>query len=351
MEEKLGAEKQQSQVMTLTKSDVMKIKDAGSDVSADTRKRLKKMQQYKVVERLQKGGFGVVYKVIDLDDKTSTSEKPNYKAMKKIKCDSDFEANQAIQEVWYIRNLKHPNLACYDDMFLEFIEDENTKELSFNVCFVMPFYKDGDLDTLILKRRQARKFFSVHRCIAYMLQIAKGIEFLHSKRIIHRDLKHKNVFLTDSYNTVKLGDFGFSRSINERSLAYTTLGTTNYMAPEIAIKTAGQQIRGYTFSADIWSFGVMCYELLTLNCGAKGFAHSSKALANNEKYIEKITEDMKKIYGKQEDVVQFVLSMLKLNPTERPSAEQCCEKLEELNEKYGPSATEAEPSTPKTEEQ
>nr|CAG4708300.1 unnamed protein product [Naegleria fowleri] len=336
----LNMSKQQNSVFQLTKSDIMKIKDASStaEVSLDTRKRMKKMQQYKIVEKLQKGGFGVVYKVIDLEDKQSTTDKPNYKAMKKIKCDTDQEANQAIQEVWYIRNLKHENLTSYDDMFLEFVEDENTKELSFNVCFVMPYYKDGDLDSLIMKRRQQRKFFSVHRCIGYMLQIAKGIEFLHSKRIIHRDLKHKNVFLTDSYNTLKLGDFGFSRSLNEKSLAYTVLGTTNYMAPEIAIKSSGQQINGYTFSADIWSFGVMCYELLTLNCGVKGFSHYTKALQNYEKYIEKILDDMRKIYGKQEDVVQFVLSLLKLNPAERPSAEECVEKLEEFYKKYAETA-------------
>ena len=268
--------------------------------------------------------------------------------MKKVKCDTDYEANQAIQEVWYIRNLKNQNLASYDDMFLEFTEDENTKEIAFNVCFVMPYYKDGDLDNLILKRRQQRKFFSVHRSISYMLQMAKGIEFLHSKRIIHRDLKHKNVFLTDNYNTCKIGDFGFSRSINEKSLAYTTLGTTNYMAPEIGVKTSGQQINGYTFSADIWSFGVMCYELLTLNCGVKGFSHYTKALANFEKYVEKISEDMRKIYAKQDDVVQFVLAMLKVNPTERLSAEECVEQLEVLLQKYEETATPSAASSAAT---
>lgn len=215
----LNMSKQQNSVFQLTKSDIMKIKDASStaEVSLDTRKRMKKMQQYKIVEKLQKGGFGVVYKVIDLEDKQSTTDKPNYKAMKKIKCDTDQEANQAIQEVWYIRNLKHENLTSYDDMFLEFVEDENTKELSFNVCFVMPYYKDGDLDSLIMKRRQQRKFFSVHRCIGYMLQIAKGIEFLHSKRIIHRDLKHKvsvTVFLNSFHSHVCM----FTSSYNNFSI-------------------------------------------------------------------------------------------------------------------------------------
>ncbi|KAL9643241.1 hypothetical protein ABK040_014698 [Willaertia magna] len=345
-------------IPTLTVSDVQRYKTANNsiDVSTETRKKLKKIQQYKMIQKLEKGGFGTVYKVIDLEDKNNqlalqnnNQNIMNYKALKKIKCDSDIEANQAIQEVWYIRNLKHENLVSYDDMFLEFVEDEITKELKFNVCFVMPFYKDGDLDNLILKRRQQKKFFSVPRICSYLLQISKAIEHLHSKRIIHRDLKHKNVFLTDHYNVVKLGDFGFSRSISEKSMAYTLLGTVNYVAPEISsANQASQQLNGYTFSADIWSFGVMCYELITLNCGVKGFAHSAKALTNFEKYVEKITDDMKRVYGKYDDLIQFVVSLLRVNPMERPSAEECTEKLEVLMKKYEENQQQ-QPTTPTTE--
>jgi len=89
----------------------------------------------------------------------------------------------------------------------------------------------------------------------WMIQIFIGIEYIHSMRIIHRDVKASNIFLS-SYEIVKLGDFGISRMLdNCNEAAMTVVGTPFYMSPELC------QNKPYTMKTDIWSLGCLLYEL------------------------------------------------------------------------------------------
>uniref|UniRef100_A0A8C6X105 Protein kinase C delta type n=1 Tax=Naja naja TaxID=35670 RepID=A0A8C6X105_NAJNA len=124
-----------------------------------------------------------------------------------------------------------------------------TKEHLF---FVMEFLNGGDLMFHI----QDKGRFDLFRATFYGAEIVCGLEFLHSKGIIYRDLKLDNVML-DKEGHIKIADFGMCKeNVFGENKATTFCGTPDYIAPEIL------QGLKYTFSVDWWSFGVLLYEML-----------------------------------------------------------------------------------------
>jgi non-specific serine/threonine protein kinase/NIMA (never in mitosis gene a)-related kinase len=96
----------------------------------------------------------------------------------------------------------------------------------------MEFCAGGDLNQLITEQKEAGgRRLDEKKVIDWSTQIALAIFYMHDKRILHRDLKTPNIFITD--DTVKLGDFGISKVLDEKiDLANTSIGTPYYMSPE-----------------------------------------------------------------------------------------------------------------------
>jgi serine/threonine protein kinase len=134
---------------------------------------------------LSAGGQGTVYQGRDL----STNKEI---AIKRVVCSNINEANYALQEAIAIKNVKHSNIVEYNDVFLEDIG-----EGAWGICLVMEYYQKGDLSGLLKKRAsgEKKKYVPVRTVVSYLLQIVSALEFLHSMKIMHRDIKPRT-FLT-----------------------------------------------------------------------------------------------------------------------------------------------------------
>ncbi len=138
-------------------------------------------------------------------------------------------------------------MIAYKDAFFD--------ESSSCLCIVMEFAERGDLERRIRSKRKKGKPFSESEIWFFMLQLLQGLEALHAKAIMHRDLKSANVFLT-RLGEVKLGDFNVSK-IND-GMNNTQTGTPYYASPEV------WQDKPYDKRSDVWSMGVLIYELVCL---------------------------------------------------------------------------------------
>ena len=113
------------------------------------------------------------------------------------------------------------------------------------------------------KTKENGKHFSEDEILDYFMQMWLAIKHIHDRKIIHRDLKAQNIFL-EKNGTIKLGDFGIAKVLDQTAAqAATQVGTPYYISPEI-IK--GKQ---YSFETDIWSLGVLLYEMCALDVPIK----------------------------------------------------------------------------------
>lgn len=144
--------------------------------------------------------------------------------------------------------MAHENIVQFEHFF----EDE------LNVYILLELCKNQTLSELLWHRKCLTEF----ECRYYMLQVISATKYMHSRRIMHRDIKLSNCFLNDKMQ-IKIGDFGLAVELQEDTDIRTSIcGTPNYMAPEILAAQDNEIDVGYSYSADIWSIGVMLYTLL-----------------------------------------------------------------------------------------
>merc|ERR1719352_1685519 len=122
----------------------------------------------------------------------------------------------------------------------------------------MEFADGGDLKGAIDERKSLPGHFSEAEALQMFSQCCLALQHVHSRHILHRDLKSQNIFMTRA-GVVKLGDFGIAKVLdNTHGEAVTMIGTPVYLAPEVC------DSRPYGMKADIWSLGVVLHEILAL---------------------------------------------------------------------------------------
>ncbi|XP_029302313.1 serine/threonine-protein kinase Nek3 [Cottoperca gobio] len=150
------------------------------------------------------------------------------------------------REAILLSRMKHPNIVAFREAF----------EADGLLCIVMEYCSGGDLLQRI--RQQKITQFCVDDILRWFAQMCAAAEHIHDKRVLHRDLKSKNIFLTDN-GIIKLGDFGSACILNSsKAYAHTYVGTPYYVAPEI------WDNKPYNNKSDVWSLGCVLYELCTL---------------------------------------------------------------------------------------
>lgn len=162
---------------------------------------------------------------------------------------SEEERSKARLESAILEQLDHPNIIKFKETF-------TMKKPKIAICIVMDYAEGGDLKTKIAE--QKNKYFDESQILDWFTQISLAIKHIHDKKILHRDIKSQNVFLSKN-GLIKLGDFGIAKSLNSTvECAKTFIGTPFYLSPEMV------QNQPYSFKSDIWALGVLLYELCTL---------------------------------------------------------------------------------------
>ena len=147
-----------------------------------------------------------------------------------------------------MRKLDHPNIVSYKHSFIE----------KGVLIIIMEYCEVGDMSYHIKRKVNKKEHFTETEIFNWFIQICLSLEYVHARRVIHRDLKAQNIFLTGNL-TIKLGDFGISKVLeNSAAAAQTVVGTPYYMSPEAC------QSQPYTSKCDVWSLGVILYELCSL---------------------------------------------------------------------------------------
>ena len=181
----------------------------------------------------------------------------------------------------------------------------------------MEFADSLDLEKRIKKQVKSAAQFSESEIWSIFAQLVKALHCLHSNKILHRDLKSANIFLNNT-NEVKLGDLNVSK-INKVGLVYTQTGTPYYASPEI------WRDRPYDYKSDIWSLGVILYEMTCLHPPFMG--------PNMDSVYQKVIRgkfgSIPVIYSK--DLANMIAAMLHINPNLRPSCEKLLKVLKNLN--------------------
>ncbi|HSD64380.1 MAG TPA: protein kinase [Ignavibacteriaceae bacterium] len=203
---------------------------------------------YKILEKLGEGGMGIVYKAHDsrLERTVALKFLPQY-----LSADLS-EKERFYHEARAAASLNHQNVAIIYEI----------GEYERNIFLAMEYVEGQTLKKMIENKSES---LSIKKVLEMAIQICEGMEAAHEKGIVHRDIKSDNIMMT-SKGQIKIMDFGLAKlkGASRITQAGSTVGTAAYMSPEQA---QGEEV---DFRSDIFSFGVVLYELLTTNLPFSG---------------------------------------------------------------------------------
>ena len=253
------------------------------------------MTHYRIEARLGAGGMGVVYRATDV----TLGRTVALKVLSRQLATSEEAKARFLREARAASALDHPNIGVIYEL------GEHDGEL----FIAMAFY-DGES----LKQRIQRGPLPLPTVVNILRQIASGLEAAHRAGIVHRDIKPANILLTAS-GTVKILDFGLAKLIFDSEAQSVTnagevLGTLLYMAPE--------QLRGRDIDhrTDLWSLGVVAYELVS---GACPFRSESK-VSTSHQILNEEPRSLTTVAGVPSWLAALIDQLLRKNPADRPTS-------------------------------
>ncbi|XP_027960202.1 serine/threonine-protein kinase Nek1 isoform X2 [Eumetopias jubatus] len=255
------------------------------------------MEKYVRLQKIGEGSFGKAILVKSTEDgRQYVIKEINISRM------SSKEREESRREVAVLANMKHPNIVQYRESF-----EENG-----SLYIVMDYCEGGDL----FKRINAQKgiLFQEDQILDWFVQICLALKHVHDRKILHRDIKSQNIFLTKD-GTIQLGDFGIARVLNSTvELARTCIGTPYYLSPEIC------ENKPYNNKSDIWALGCVLYEMCTLK-------HAFEAGNMKNLVLKIISGSFPPVSLHYSYDLRNLLSQLfKRNPRDRPSVNSILEK-------------------------
>ena len=327
--------------------------------------------KYVILKKLGSGGYGYVFLVKRRSDGMLL-------AMKYIQVENDEDRRDAISEFEAMRALKgHPNIIHVVDMFMSWSEEERPEgdnavaphlsdsdplATSANllnidrrfVCIVMEYFPEGDLKNYLLGyglpkvesggssggkakslavryrhlRAQNRNPASVvipEGTIWHIAhQVCCALVYMHSRRppVMHRDLKPENILISNADELSSNGipipkcvvtDLGLAKGLSEKTYCHTQAGSLPYVAPEC-------WQRHYSMKVDMWAVGCVLYAA----CANRADACRTRVMfsdVNKPTFVDDVTQEIL-AYGYTQDIVSFILCLLRVDPHHRYVA--CC---------------------------
>ncbi|XP_011919593.1 PREDICTED: serine/threonine-protein kinase Nek5 isoform X5 [Cercocebus atys] len=266
------------------------------------------MDNYDVIKAIGKGAFGKAYLAKGKSDsKHCVIKEINFEKM------PIQEKEASKKEVILLAKMKHPNIVAFFNSFQE----------NGRLFIVMEYCDGGDLMKRI--NRQRGVLFSEDQILGWFVQISLGLKHIHDRKILHRDIKAQNIFLSKNGMVAKLGDFGIARVLNNSmELARTCIGTPYYLSPEIC------QNKPYNNKTDIWSLGCVLYELCTLKHPFEGNNLQQLVLKICQAHFAPISPRFSR------ELHSLISQLFQVSPRDRPSINSILKRpfLENLIPKY-----------------
>lgn len=247
--------------------------------------------RYQVVKAIGEGGMANVYLAYDmiLDRKVAV------KVLRGDLSNDEKFLRRFQREALSASSLSHPNI----------VEVYDVGEDNGQYYIVMEYIEGSHLKQLIKKRGQ----LTISEVIDIMLQISEGMAHAHDSYIIHRDIKPQNIMILEN-GVVKITDFGIAMALNSTQLTQTNsvMGSVHYLPPEQA------NGRGSTIKSDIYSMGILMYELLTAKLPYRGDNAVEIALKHLKEPLPSIREELPNI---PQSIENIILKSTAKNPDNR----------------------------------
>ena len=291
--------------------------------------------QLRIQERLGSGAFGVVYKAQD----QATS---NFYALKSILCLNASALQNVVREAVMLKQISHPNIIA-----ILGTGQVNVSKFDLHMLLLTEYCPGGNFN----QRLPSPSTNQMN--LKWMKQMAHAIAYLHSRNVVHRDLKPDNVLLTATED-VKLGDFGLAREYialtQIQGYAQNTfapyymqseVGTKYYMAPEVF------SVRGYSAKADVFGLGVLLYAILERDhviMGGKACYGAFVAIPNLPGRIglgfamETINPCFNIVFSSSSNyfgsLQMLIRQALNYDPHNRPTAQQVYQSLVAIEQRF-----------------
>ncbi|CAL8115292.1 unnamed protein product [Orchesella dallaii] len=252
---------------------------------------------YDVLDEIGRGKFGLVYRCKDRKSGLML-------AAKVVTVNKKDEKRDVRREVDIMRQLRHPRVIQIYDCIDDLIHSE--------MCLILEMVSGGELFDRVI---EDEFILTEKACAVFVRQICEGIEYIHSKNILHLDMKPENVMCTSKTgNRIKIIDFGLARCYDPSKKLQVLFGTPEFVAPEVV------NFEDISYATDMWSIGVITYVLLS---GLSPFMGDSDVETMANVTIAKYDFDDESFDDISSDAKEFITKLLVKDKRQRMPANEC----------------------------